>query len=141
MKPKLDAAKPARAPRYVHLGERLAALARIRRGDWSIDDAVEQLGVTRVELAEWQERHRDDRVLSFEEARSVSPEAHRLRRRAANLARLVEATEREIRELHQELLQSVQSPKQFGQEDTPVQDPSRTRNRNPAKAVISLTRG
>jgi hypothetical protein len=140
MKRNTEAAKPARAPRYVHLGERLAALARIRRGEWSIDDAVARLGVTRVEIAEWQQRHRDDRVLSFEEARSASPAAHRLRRRAANLAKLVEDTERRIRDLHQELLQSLQAPKQFGQDAPPVQDSCPARHLEPAKAVISLTR-
>ena len=141
MKRSLERAKPARAVRYVHLGERLDTLGRIRRGAWSIDEAAAELGVTRGEILEWQRRHRDDRVLSFDEARASSLRAHRLRRRAEDLAKLVEDTERRIRDLHQELLHGPQPSKQFGQEALPVQDTCRTHNREARKAVISLTQG
>jgi hypothetical protein len=117
MKRNHEAARTARTGRYVHLGERLAALGRIRRGARSIDATAAELGVTRGEILEWQRRHRDDRVLSFDEARSGSPQAHRLRRRAAHLAKLVEQAERQIRQLHQELLHAPQPSKQFGQDD------------------------
>jgi hypothetical protein len=130
MKRNHEAAGTARTARYVHLGERLAALGRIRRGAWSVDAAAAELGVTCGEILEWQRRHRDDRVLSFDEARSGSPRAHRLRQRAAHLAKLVEQVERQIRELHQELLQAPHPSKQFGQEAHPVQDTCRMRNRD-----------
>jgi hypothetical protein len=142
MKYSSDAVKHARPRRYVHLGERLIAIGRIRSGTWSIDEAARELGATREEVIEWQSRHRDERVMSFDELRNGgSPEALRLHRRASRLAGLIEETERRLRELHQELLGSVQPSKQFVQEATLVQAPSRTRHRGAEKAVISLTGG
>jgi hypothetical protein len=140
MKRNPEAVKRARTPRHVNLGDRLAALARIRRGAWSIDEAAGELGVSPAKVVEWQRRHRDERLLSFEEARSVSPQAHRLRTRAQHLARLVEQVERQIRELHQELLQGAAPFKQFGQEVAPMQETCRTNNRDARKPSISLTR-
>lgn len=140
MKHSSDAAKGAR--RYVHLGERLTTIGRIRSGTWSIDDAARELGVTREEVAEWQSRYRNDRVLSFEELRGGgSPETLRLHRRAGQLAGLIEETERQIRDLHQELLGSLQPSKQFVQETTLLQATSRTRHHGAQNAVISLTGG
>src|SRR5258708_2398276 len=105
------------------------------------DGAANEISDLRLQLRNLQRRHRDDRVMTFDEARSSSARAHRLRRRAEDLAKLVEDTERQIRDLHQELLHGPQPSKQFGQEALPVQDTCRTRNREPRKAVITLTQG
>jgi hypothetical protein len=94
--------------RFVHLGDRLLAVGRIRRGMLTIEQAAAELGVEPAEVTAWQRQHAFERLVSVEEIRSPSS-AHvqRLARRAERLAGLVADTERELRELHQELLRGA----------------------------------
>jgi transposase len=99
--------------RFVHLGERLAAIEKIRRGTLTVDAAAESIGVTREEIARWQRQHAGERHLSFDELRSPGGrQALRLERRVRMLTRLVADSERQLRELHQELLRPRHLSKQ-----------------------------
>jgi hypothetical protein len=93
---------------YVHLGDRLLAIGRIREGMLTVEEAARELGVGIDEVIGWQQVHAFERMVSFEELRSGgSAEARRLSKRAQRLADLVADAERELRELHQELLHGV----------------------------------
>jgi hypothetical protein len=97
--------------RFVHLGDRLQAIARIRAGTSDAHAIAEELGVTMDEVAHWLQVHREERNVTLEELREqATPEVLKLRRRAARLADLVAQAERMLRELHQEL-----TSKQFGE--------------------------
>jgi hypothetical protein len=97
-----------RLTNFVHLGDRLLALGRIREGGLTVEQAARELGVTADEVIGWQQVHAFERMVSIDELRaSGSPEAQRLSKRAQRLADLVADAERELRELHQELLQGV----------------------------------
>ena len=103
-------------PRFVHLGERLLAIEKIRRGTLTVDDAANGLGVTRDEIAQWQRQHAGERHVTFEELRSAGErQALRLERRVRMLARLVADSEKHLRELHQQLLRPRHSSKQIGE--------------------------
>jgi transposase-like protein len=100
-------------PRFVHLGERLLAIEQIRRGTLTMEEAAESLGVTREEIAHWQRQHAGERHVSFDELRSPrARQALRLERRVRMLARLVADSEKELRELHQELVHPSRLSKQ-----------------------------
>jgi transposase-like protein len=103
--------RKAPARRFVHLGDRLQAIARIRAGAASTAEVAAELGVSTAEVRHWLEVHAAERTVTFEELRaSASPEMLKLERRAQRLAGLLAQTERLLRELHQEL-----TSKQFGE--------------------------
>jgi len=100
-----------RARKFVHLGDRLQAIARIRAGTSDAPAIAGELGVTIEEVAHWLDVHREERNVTLEELREqATPEVLKLRRRAARLADLVAQAERMLRSLHQEL-----TSKQFGE--------------------------
>jgi hypothetical protein len=93
---------------FVHLGDRLLAVGRIREGMLTAEEAARELGVAVEEVIGWQQVHAFERMVSLEELRGPgSPEAQRLSKRAQRLADLVADAERELRGLHQELLRGV----------------------------------
>jgi hypothetical protein len=94
---------------FVHLGDRLLAIGRIREGMLTAEEAARELGVTVEDVIGWQQVHAFERMVSIDEMRAggSSPEAQRLSKRAERLADLVADAERELRELHHELLQDV----------------------------------
>lgn len=103
--------RKARAPRFVHLGDRLQAIARIRAGVVSIAQVASELGVPAADVRHWIDVHGDERTVTFEELReNASPEMARLARRVQRLAHLVAQAERMLRDLHQEF-----TSKQFGE--------------------------
>ncbi|MGZ5033566.1 MAG: hypothetical protein ACXWAC_10255 [Usitatibacter sp.] len=104
--------------RFVHLGDRLLAIGRIHSGALTVEEAAAELGVAPDEVIAWQRQHAFERLVSVEEIRSPrSAQMERLARRAERLAGLVADTERELRELHQELLRgAVASNEPFGTE-------------------------
>jgi molybdenum-dependent DNA-binding transcriptional regulator ModE len=93
----------------VHLGDRLLAIERIHEGILTVEEAARDLGVTVEDVIGWQQVHAFERMVSIDEMRAggSSPEAQRLSKRAERLAELVADAERELRELHHELLQDV----------------------------------
>ena len=94
--------------RFVHLGDRLLAIGRIRRGVLTVAQAAADLGVTTEDVIGWQQQHAFERLVSIEDIRSPSSaRVQRLARRTEQLASLVADTERELRELHQELLRGA----------------------------------
>ena len=92
---------------YVHLGDRLHAIDRIRSGTISAEGAAQSLGVTHGDILHWQEAHGADRTVFFAELRGGSPQARRLSERAQRLAGLVADAERELRDLNQELIRTT----------------------------------
>jgi hypothetical protein len=101
------AALPVKA-KFVHLGDRLLAIGRIRCGMLSVDEAARELGVHSDEVICWQQVHAFERMVSLEELRQRgSPEAQRLGKRAERLAELIARAERQLRELHQELIRGA----------------------------------
>jgi hypothetical protein len=109
---------------FVHLGDRLLAIGRIREGMLTVEEAARELGVAVEEVIGWQQVHAFERTVSLDELRrGGSPEAQRLSKRAQRLADLVADAERELRELHQELLHGVMASNE------PFADPSRPSNK------------
>jgi DNA-directed RNA polymerase specialized sigma subunit len=100
-----------RRRRFVHLGERLASIERIRAGSITRAEAAAELGVDEAEVLRWIELHQGERVVTIDELRdsSESP-GDRLAARARRLATLLAAAERRVRELHLELIS-----KEFGE--------------------------
>ena len=105
-----DSRKKAPARRFVHLGDRLLAIGRIRSGAVTLERAAEELGVEASDVLHWIGVHGAERNVTFEELRSASPETERLARRVERLAGLVADAERLLRDLHQEF-----TSKQFGE--------------------------
>ena len=94
--------------RFVHLGDRLLAIARIRSGAASIELIAEEFDVESTEVASWLEVHAHDRVMLLSELREgASPQVRDLMRRARLLAQLVADADRIIRELHQEYVMTL----------------------------------
>jgi hypothetical protein len=94
----------------VHLGERLVAVSRIRSGVASVGETSRALGVAEVEVEGWMRDHANERVHSLEELRRGGSATHvRLSERAHRLAALVAESERELRDLHQELLRGLEA--------------------------------
>lgn len=94
--------------RYVHLGDRLLAIGRIRCGIATVEEAARDLGVTREEILDWVAAHGSERLVTLTELRSQgSPEMLRLARRAQRLAGLVADAERHLRVLNQELVRGI----------------------------------
>ena len=107
------AERKRRAPgrRFVHLGDRLQAIARIRAGLADIARVAAELDVPPEAVHHWLTVHASERTVTFEELReSTSPEILKLARRVQRLAGLVAQAERLLRELHQEFIS-----KQFGE--------------------------
>lgn len=103
--------KGAPSRRFVHLGDRLLAIGRIRAGELGIDEAAESLGVERADIVHWMDVHGTERTVTFDELREKpSPEMVKLTRRAQRLADMVAQAERLLRDLHQEF-----TSKQFAQ--------------------------
>lgn len=95
----------AKARRFVHLGDRLAAIARVRAGECSEQDAARALGVDVDQLREWQLVHAKESIVRVADFRDGDDaRLRRLRARAQRLADLVARAERELRLLHQRLL-------------------------------------
>ena len=93
--------------RFVHLGERIDAVGRVRAGE-NVDDVAVDLGVTTGEVEAWIAALAHERVHSLEELRhGGNPERHRLVLRARRLADLVAESERTLRDLHQELIRGI----------------------------------
>lgn len=91
-----------RAP-FVHLGDRLLAIGRIRSGAASVEKIAEEYGVEPDDVLNWIDAHAGDRVMSFDELRPLeSVEMRCLAQRARRLADLVAEADRMIRDLHQE---------------------------------------
>src|SRR5262249_47807096 len=87
---------------FVHLGDRLLAIARIRSGAATIDRIAEEFGLEPAEVVHWLEEHAGDRITTFEELRYGSEEVRGLAQRARRLMELVTLADRQIRDLHQE---------------------------------------
>ncbi|QJR11018.1 hypothetical protein DSM104443_02089 [Usitatibacter rugosus] len=99
------------APRFVHLGDRLLALERLRAGLATLTQTAESLGVSTAELRKWQFEHSRERFVNLADLRpGQGPLLQRLRARARRLAGLIAASERELRALQQELHGSVTTP-------------------------------
>jgi hypothetical protein len=94
---------------FVHLGDRLLAIARIRSGAASIDAIAQEFGLEAADIVHWLEAHAGDRIRTFDELRYGSEEMRGLERRARRLAELVADADRQIRDLHQEYLLMVAS--------------------------------
>jgi len=103
--------KPAAPPRFVHLGDRLLAVERVRAGLATLTQTADDLGVSIPELRKWQVEHSREQSVSLADLRpGQGPILQRLRARAKRLATLIAAHEREIRLLQQEFHGSVTTP-------------------------------
>jgi hypothetical protein len=68
-----------RKTRFVHLGDRLLAIGRIRAGMLSVEEAASELGVHPQDVVEWQQVHAFERMVTLDELRVVrSPQLDRL---------------------------------------------------------------
>jgi hypothetical protein len=107
------ASRPRTRPanHFVHLGDRLLVLRRMRAGMMTAAQAASSLGVTVDEIRHWQQAHAGDAPVSLEEFRARGcGEAWQLRLRAKRLAALIAEAERTLRELNHELLERLQDP-------------------------------
>jgi len=96
-------ASAIRRARFVHLGDRLLAIARIRAGTASVEGIAEEYGVETKDVRHWLELHAEERIMLFDEFRdNTSPETRGLMRRARHLAQLVAEAGGLLRDLHQE---------------------------------------
>ncbi len=99
-----------RAPRarFVHLGDRLLAIARLRAGSASVDMIAQEHDVGRDEVLSWLAAHSGDRVVGLDELRvPASAAARQLSVRVRRLSALIEDAERALRDLHQEYVLSL----------------------------------
>jgi hypothetical protein len=116
--------RTARA-KFVHLGERLAAIERIRAGEVTPAEAASGLGVDRMQVLGWLETHGNDRLVTFDELREPGdPRSAKLAARARRLAELLAIAERRVHELHLELIS-----KEFG--DKPQRESERVARAQP----------
>jgi hypothetical protein len=93
---------------YVHLGERLLAVGRIREGLSTAAQAAVDLGVRADEVRQWQVLYASDRTRSLKEFRQPgTPENWSLEMRARRLAALIADAERDLRVLNRELFASL----------------------------------
>jgi len=93
---------PDRTRKHIHLGTRLEAAERVRRGETSAREAAQALGVAESEVQRWVAS--DEKPIAIEDV-VVAPEVRRLTRRAQRLVALIAAAEREIRSLTQRLVE------------------------------------
>ena len=101
----MNSVKPQR---HVHLGERLDAIERIRRGELSLGQAAAELGVTPALVLHWMNIHADDRTVRIEEV-LVPPRVQSLTRRAQRLLALISEADSTIRVLNRQLSDSTPS--------------------------------
>ncbi|APV51098.1 hypothetical protein BWI17_16245 [Betaproteobacteria bacterium GR16-43] len=107
-KAKKSKAKTEVPARFVHLGDRLLALERVRAGVSSAHEAARSVGVSPTEFRKWQLEHSRERIVRLSELRQGQGSVQQaLRLRARRLADLIAATERVLRDLHQDLVDSV----------------------------------
>ncbi|HYC38193.1 MAG TPA: hypothetical protein VEC19_17330 [Usitatibacter sp.] len=100
-----------RARRFVHLGERLLAIGRVRSGLASLERVADDYGVEVDDVRSWLEIHRGECLVTFEQlGAGATPETRLLVARAQRLAELVAQSERRIRDLHQEYLLALAAP-------------------------------
>ena len=103
-----SADREPRGRRFVHLGDRLLALGRIRSGIATVEKIADEYGVEPEDVTAWIDAHGGDRLVSLEELRlRASPELRSLALRAQRLADLVAEAERSIRDLHQEYILNI----------------------------------
>jgi hypothetical protein len=88
--------------KHIHLGTRLEAADRVRRGEITAADAARALGVSEGDVLEWVAS--GERPVSFDDV-LVSPDAQRLTRRAQRLVVLIAEADSAIRALTQRLTQ------------------------------------
>lgn len=94
--------------KFVHLGDRLDAIDRIREGRTDVERAARELGVTPAQVRDWQRMHAADRTVTLAEVRGPrTPEEARLGARVKLLARLVADADRELRALHEAYIRSL----------------------------------
>ena len=99
-----------RRERFVHLGERLACIQRIRAGELTCAEAASEMGVDETQVYLWIELHGKDRLMTIDELRLPSTALNaRLAAKVRRLAQLLLDAERRVRELHLELIS-----KEFG---------------------------
>ena len=99
-----------RRERFVHLGDRLSCIERIRAGEITVTQAADELDVEEAQVHLWMELHGNDRLVTIDELRVPSSSRNaRLAARARRLAQLLLEAERRVRELHLELIS-----KEFG---------------------------
>ena len=99
-----------RRERFVHLGDRLAYIERIRTGLMTCAEAAGELGIDEEQVLGWLSQHANDRVVSIEELRVPADRRNaKLAARARRLAHLLALAARRVRELHLELIS-----KEFG---------------------------
>jgi len=97
--------------RFIHLGDRLLAIGRIRSGAASVELIAEELDVDPGEVMSWLQLHADDCVMSLDDVRDGdTPEVRTLTRKVRLLAELVAEADRSIRELHQEYVLMLATP-------------------------------
>jgi hypothetical protein len=101
---------PARRPRRLNLGERLAVIERIRRGTQSPEEAAEEIGITGAEVLRWMEVHAEDRIVRVDEV-WVPADVKRLTLRAQRLLDLIDMADSDIRALVQLLAQATRPSK------------------------------
>jgi transposase-like protein len=92
--------------RHVHLGLRLDAIERIRRGEISLAEAAAELGVTPATVLHWMNVHADERTVRIEEV-LVPPRVQSLTRRAQRLVALIAEADSTIRVLNRQLCASA----------------------------------
>lgn len=91
-----------RTRKHIHLGTRLEAAERVRRGETSAREAAQSLGVPESEVLRWVAS--GEKPISLDDV-FVPPEVQRLTRRAQRLVALIAAAERDIRALTQRLVE------------------------------------
>jgi hypothetical protein len=92
-------------PRRPNLGERLAAVERIRSGRATVAEVAAFYAVTPADVESWQRAHADDRTVSLEEIRNeIGGEPVRLMRKAQRLRDLISLTDRTLHILHARLI-------------------------------------
>jgi len=107
------ASNPDSRPRHVHLGDRLEALERIRRGVLSPRQAAAELGVEVADVVRWMEIHANDRIVRVDDL--VTPDrARELATRAQRLLDLICAAEASIRSLVHELARRGRANRPLG---------------------------
>ena len=92
-------------PRRPNLGERIAAVERIRDGRATVVEVAAHFHVTWREVERWIEMHAEERTVLLGEIREeAGGEPGRLLAQAQRLRRLIARAERTLRFLHAELL-------------------------------------
>lgn len=92
--------------RHVHLGERLDAIARIRLGAATPEEAARELDVEPADVLRWMQIHAEERNVTIDEVR-VPPDVLRLSRRAERLVELIATADVTIRVLNRMLVEAT----------------------------------